>query len=248
MIVLNYGEHSKEILENGFVKFPNTRDMLIVAKHLSENGYKNDEISAKLLSLCEKIDKNFKMNIWEKKNKIVLKKIKKPLKELKTEIFFSKNEMDSIKSAGSYELQKIFFVMMAICKTYDTDKIYLNSQSPFKLKDILSLARVNWSTTKAENALHDFYTQGLVKVSPNLEYRIACIENCAPCDSALTVYPCVNMVENFDIYTKKAVHCARCGAYTRKNSNNTKYCPACAKEIKREKDLLRMREISKVEK
>lgn len=248
MIVLNYAEHSKAILDNGFGKFPNTRDMLIVAQYLSKNGYKDEEISDKLYNLCEKKDKNFKIKLWEKKNNLVLKKLKKPLKELKTEINFSKNEIESIKSIKLYEVQKIYFVLMSICKTYGIHTIYLNSQSPFKLKDILAIARVNWSTRKAENGLHDLYASGLVDVSPNLEYKITGLDGDENGDTILTVCPSVDMVEDFDIFLKKAVRCACCGGYTKKNSNNTKYCPACAKEIKKQKDIARMRVLSKVEK
>ena len=235
MVILNYEERYKEILENGFGKFPNTRDMQIVSMIERKNGKTEDEIAELLSEMCKKSVDTSSFRLVVKKILKVSRETKKNLRELSNEIIFSENEIKSIKTLKNYETQKLLYILMCICKIYGTDSVFLNSKSPVKLKEILSLAKISVSVRKGEDMLHDLFVSGLVSVLPNLKYTIRCI-NYDTDDIAFSTKASVNMIEDFDIYNGLGIRCKCCGRYVKKRSNNTKYCSDCAKIAKAECD------------
>lgn len=235
MIILNYEEWYNGILKNGFGKFPNQRDMQIVCSIEKENGKSEDEIVSMLSDMCKKNVELSSFRMILKKIMKVSRETKKDLRELKKEIVFTKNEINCIKSLEIYEEQKFLYILMAICKTYSTDSLFLNSTSPVKLKEVLSLAHINLSVRKGEDMLHTLFGRGFISVLPNLKYTIRCFDYETD-DIAFSVVPSSKMIESFEVYLGKGIWCKSCGCYVKKRSNNTKYCSECAKKAKVESD------------
>ena len=240
MIILNYKERYSEIKENGFGKFPNTRDMQIVSMIEREKGMSEDDIVSLLSDMCKKSVDTSSFRLVMKKILKVSRETKKNLRELSNEIIFSKSEIKSIKTLKNYEEQKLLYVLMCICKIYGTDSIFLNSKSPVKLKEVLSMAKISVSVRKGEDMLHSLFVNGLVSVLPNLKYTINCI-NYDIDDVAFVAKASENMIEDFDVYNGLGIRCQCCGKYVRKRSNNTKYCTECAKKMKAESDKKRVK-------
>ena len=240
MIILNYEERYNELLESGFGKFPNTRDMQIVANIERERGKTEDEIVSLLYDLCDKDENTSSFRPILKRISKVSRETKKSLRELKKEIVFTKCEINFIKSLESYEEQKLLYVLLCICKIYGTDSVFLNSKSPVKLKEILSMAKISVSVRKGEDMLHDLFVRGLISVLPNLKYTMNCIDNETD-DIAFVAKSSSKIIEYFEVYNGLGIWCKTCGKYVRKRSNNTKYCGECAKRAKEESDKKRVK-------
>jgi hypothetical protein len=236
MIILNYKEYTKKLLENGFAKFPNVRDMLIIAKSMVEKHAKNVEIYDFLIDFCKKWDKH--INIAKISNKIqfALKDISKPLPILCENIKFYKSEIDFIKSIKDYDLQKVLFIIMSIAKTKNINYVYLNGTSAIRLKDIFELANVNISKAKQELALHELYACGAITPTYGLRYSINCLSRDTDNVVIFEFAPTTQMVLQYELYCGKAIYCQKCGTLVHKNNNKMKYCKECATEIKLKKD------------
>lgn len=246
MVIMNYEERYNEILENGFGKFPNTRDMQIVCMLERKKGKTEDEIVSLLSNMCENEEKVSSFRVILKKISKVSRETQKNLKELQPEIVFTKKEINSIKSLKNYDEQKLLYILMCICKVYGTDSVFLNSKSPVKLKEVLSMAKISVSVRKGEDMLHSLFVGGLVSVLPNLKYTMNCLDE-ERNDIAFVAKSSLNVVEDFDVYNGLGIRCLSCGKYVKRRSNNTKYCGECAKKAKAECDKKRVKK-TKVEK
>lgn len=248
MIIFNYSEHCDILERKGFEKFSNIRDLMILAQGKLEKGIDKEKIREELLDFCKEKDKNFNLLRENKKIDCVLQKNNKRLRELKEVVYFTQNEIDFLKSLGNYDEQKFLFVLMVLCKAYSMDSVYLNSKSPVKIKDILEVAKINCSVGKGEMILHELYAKKALSVLPNLKYTISNLDLANEESGFLKVKPSVNCIEDYEVFCGKGIFCQTCGTFVRKRSNNTKYCPTCAKENKKQQDIVRIRNLSKVEK
>lgn len=247
MIILNYDEHYGILKFDGFEKFSNIRDLLIMATQKEKEGKNAEEIKQELIDFCKEKDKNFNLMRETKKIDMVLQKNRKKLRELQEVVNFSENEIKILKSLENYEEQKFLYVLMVICKTYSTDSIFLNAKSPIKIKDILQLAKINSSVVKGENILHSLYEKKLITVLPNLKYTVLALDN-ESLQIAYSAKPSLNCLNEYEVYNGNGIWCKNCGAFVKRRSNNTKYCPSCAKEVKKIQDIVRQQGLSKVEK
>lgn len=230
MIVVNYEERYWEIMHNGFGKYPNARDMSIVTMYERKNGSSDKEICEKIVQLCKKNNENFNFRQINKKILKCVREAEKNLKNIKCEIKFTQKENSEINKLEDIAQRKVLYVLMAICKAYGTDYVYLNGSSPIKTKDIVEMTGLQITNKKFEQILHDLYTHGCVSVLPNLKYTIECFSE--DDDIAFIASACSSVIEEYDIYNGLAIRCQECGSYVKKRSNNTKYCAECAKKIK----------------
>lgn len=234
MIILNYKEHYENLIKNGFAKFTNHRDLLILAYEWKKQGFKKGCIKDMLIDFCEKWDKNFCEAKIESKINLILAEIDKPQRQIPNEVCFSQSEIDFIISIANYELQKVLFVIMTIAKLKKTNYIYINSSSNIKLKDIFELAQVNISTKKQEQVFHELLQLKAIKLNFSLKCEILCLEQngCG----AVAFAPRIDFIRNCDIILGKAVVCQVCGKFVARTNNKIKYCSECAKKEKEKKD------------
>lgn len=246
MIILNYEEHYENLIKNGFAKFTNHRDMLILAYEWKKQGFKKGCIKDMLIDFCEKWDKNFCEAKIESKINLILAEIDKPQRKIPTEVCFSRSEIDFIISIANYELQKVLFVIMTIAKLRKTNYIYINSSSNIKLKDIFELAQVNISTKKQELVFHELIQRKAIELNFSLKCEILCLEQNG--SVAVAFAPRVGFIQNCDIVLGKVIVCQRCGVLVAKTNNKIKYCSECKRVIQREQQSEFMRKKRNVEK
>lgn len=227
-------------MANGFEKYPNKRDLIILCQQWLKDGFEKNELKEKMLEFC--CEWNSQFNYAKNENLLlgVLKKIENlenetPVFRFSTNIVFFKGEIDKIKELNNKNLQKIAFVMVALAKWRNANFIYLNSESTIKLKDVFKYAEIKATGIQQERALHELNSCGFtdVQLKPILKYIMPAI--LFDGEIALSFEIDDNMIKH---WVKIAYpHCERCGCEIIKQSNKQKYCKECAKIVLKEQKL-----------
>ena len=231
MIILNYEEHIGNLERNGFKRFANTRDLVLFAQNEKNKGENDENIKAKIVEFCEKNGVENMSWLDKKRLNEIISLANKDRRELAERIGFSEQELSKIGTLQDYNAQKLLFLMATICKTYRIYSIYLNSNSPIKMKELLQMAYVNISAKKGEMLLREMYEKGLISVKPNLKCTLTFLET-GDFQPKFDMKPTVSAVDFYNVYKGVGIFCSECGKFVRKRSNNTKYCAECAKIIK----------------
>lgn len=237
MLIFNEKEHCRKLLESGFEKFPNKRDLKILCKHWLEQGTPRKELVAKMVEFCKNFNPHFNyaqneellLTIVEDLNK------KEPRFSFCNEIKVFENEIWDIQQIADKNLQKIAFVLVALAKWRSANFIYINSASSIKIKDIFTLAGLK---KPKKEQLHDLFLlneSGFcdIQLKPLNKLFIPCIQN----DGNIKLQFIIdnNLIQNwFDFI---GPHCQVCGKGFEKHNNKQKYCKDCAKKINIQKTI-----------
>jgi len=195
MIIFNKEEHYNELINNGFEKFPNKRDLIILARHWYEkdNIYLSN-IKINLINFCLKYNTQFNpikcenllIKVVESLEHDEIKDNFKPRISLfKEEILYIKNiksnankfKWNGLKNNKKWcdYLQRLLFVMLCISKwknytpidvsDNNIKSIYITSTSPIKLKQYFELARIKFTKKQQVKALFELNNMGLINVN-----------------------------------------------------------------------------------
>lgn len=239
MIIFNERQHFENLIENGFEKYPNKRDLTIIGKYWLNDGISIDEIKVKLVEFCKL--HNEKFNYAKSENMIlsvvenlrtgnIPEIIKDKVVELNT------NEINEIKKIKDLDTQVVAFVILCLAKWNKTDYIYLNTSSLIKVSDIFALSNLKLTKEKQYKLLHELNNINFIDIQ--IKPFLKCIVPVLTTD-----------YENNDIELKVNVNeelyqswlnyvlpnCLSCGKGFIKMANSQKYCKECALKIKRGK-------------
>lgn len=240
MLIFNEKTQYDNLIENGFEKYPNKRDLIILCKQWLKDGEDKINLKNQMVDFCIKWNSQF--NYVKNENLLlgVIKKIENI--ENETNVFqFSTNivlfdeEIERIKKLENKKLQKIAFVMICLAKWRNANFIYLNSESTIKLKDVFKYAGIKATGIEQELTLNELNSCGFtdIQLRPILKYIIPSI--IFEGEIALSFEINENMISN---WIKIAYpHCKRCGCEIIKRSNKQKYCKECAKIVLKEQKL-----------
>ena len=241
MIVFNQKTQYDNLINNGFEKFPNFRDLTILAKEwFFIEKLDEKTIKSRLFSFCiEKVttfDEESLKNLIQK----VMKKLKKTEKytEIPEKLTFFKEEVDKINNIKDKEWQKIIFIFCCLSKLRKSDGIYLNSQNSMKLSDIFDLCKLKKTKKQQETYLYELNKANLLTVDlkPLLKYHPTCLRKEG--EISLEITPSCEMIsELLKINDTPIIKCLKCGKDVFKTNNRIKYCPECAKQIHIEKTI-----------
>lgn len=245
MLIFNNELHYKRLIENGFEKYPNKRDLVILCQEWLKEGYSKKELKSKMESFCQQWNSQFNYAKTEGLLLKVLMAVDKlenepPKFVFNTNIVVFESEINKIKELKDKNLQKIAFIMVCLAKWKNSNFIYLNYDSTIKLKDIFDYAGIKATGKKQLELLHKLNLNNFVdcQLRPLGKFIIDCITNDG--DVALSFKINEEMIQNWiDLVCP---HCERCGKGFEKNSNKQKYCKECAKIVKNEQTLQIMRE------
>ena len=182
MIIFNKKEHFDNLMLNGFEKYPNKRDLIILAKewHFGD-GIIIDDIYGMLVEFCTKWNKEFNAARYENTLIGIIDILKEPQQELKAydKIKFYKSEVESINNIVGENEKQVLFILMSICKMRKVESIYLNSGTPLKLKEIFELSNVKLTAMKQDLLLGSLYRQKVIDVhiKPLLKCDVLTIDN-----------------------------------------------------------------------
>ncbi|MCK9576898.1 MAG: hypothetical protein M0R51_13425 [Clostridia bacterium] len=240
MLIFNNKTQYDNLMANGFEKYPNKRDLIILCQQWIGNGTPKKDLKDNMADFCYKWNSQFNSAKSESLFLNVLKTLDNvekspPQFQFATNIVVFQSEVDRILELKDKNLQKIAFIIICLAKWRNANFIYLNSESTIKLKDIFNFAGIK-STGKEQNLmLYKLNSCGFtnVQLKPLLKYIIPSI--ITEGDIALNFEIDENMIKH---WIKLAYpHCERCGCEIIKQSNKQKYCKECAKIVLKEQKL-----------
>lgn len=239
MLIFNEDAHYNHLMECGFEKYPNKRDLVILCEHWLANRLPLESLKDNIIDFCTKWNNQF--NEAKNENLIlsVIKQVKKNQEngkpfEYNKNIIFYKQELDTILCIKDRKMQKVLFIIISLAKWRNANYIYLNSASSIKLKDIFTLADVKATKKEQMMLLHELNENGFtdVQLKPLLKLLIPCIVNDG--EIALSFVISENMI--VELLNLILLHCERCGKPFEKQSNKQKYCKECARIVKNEQN------------
>jgi hypothetical protein len=237
MLIFNEKDQYKNLLDNGFKKFINIRDLSILAREWYRQGYDKEHIKNKVIAFCKSKNKDF--NEIKYQDKII-----KALENLDRDIFpikiikFSLNELNNIKKIKDINAQKVLFVLYCLAKWRDKNWLYINCESKTEIKEIFLLANLNLNKKIKLDILNKLYKYNYINIllRPLLKCEINNFDN--EINEPILEFEINNdMILYYDKWIgKKIITCMRCGKLTRVKSNRQKYCDNCSK-IKEKKNI-----------
>lgn len=237
MLVFDEKKHYEKIMENGFEKYPNKRDLSILCKFWILEGTSIDCLKDKIIYFCKKWNPHFN---YAKSEPMILEVLNSFI-EVKKENAFEFNpiitiyssELDAIKKLKDYKLSKLAFVLVCLAKWRNANYIYLNSLSSIKLKDVFLFAEIKGTGKEYLLFLNKLKNLGFIDVQlkPILKCFIPCIEEDGEIFKEFSISDDMVNVLKEEILP----HCQRCGNPFERITNNQKYCKECAKIVKNEK-------------
>lgn len=231
MLVFNEDEHCQKLLEHGFEKFPNRRDLTILCKYWLEHGTSKKELVPKMIEFCKNFNTHFNYAQNEELLLSIVANLDKegPKVKLCSKIKIFDSEFKALQNIEDKDLQKVAFVMVVLAKWRNANFIYINSESSIKIKDIFTLAHLK--KTKKER-LHDLFllnSSGFcdIQLKPLDKIFISCICNDGILKTEFDISD--DLIQNW--WNLIGPYCQVCGKGFEKNNNKQKYCKDCAKKI-----------------
>ena len=239
MLIFNEDTHYNHLMEYGFEKYPNKRDLVILCEHWLASGLAFEDLKDNIIDFCSKWNNQF--NEAKNENLIlsVIKQVKKNQEngkpfEYNKNIVFYRQELDTVLDIKDKNMQKVLFVIISLSKWRNANYIYLNSASSIKLKDIFTFAGIKATKKEQMMLFHELNENGYtdVQLKPLLKLLIPCIVNNGKFALSFTITE--NMVN--ELLNLILPHCERCGKPFEKQSNKQKYCKECARIVKNEQN------------
>lgn len=244
MLVFDEKEHYSKLMQHGFEKYPNKRDLVILCREWAASGLEANVLKENLVDFCVKFNPQFN---YAKMETVILKVVNQVMQELKKPPIFNFNknivlytkEVNDILAINNKNLQKLAFILTCLAKWRNANYVYLNSLSSIKLREVFQFAKIKATAKEQYQYLHELNSIGFldVQLKPLLKFFIKSIVNDG--QKKLQFKISSNMIDNWlEITCPK---CERCGAPFERITNNQKYCRLCAKKIKSERELDRIR-------
>lgn len=238
MLVLNEQTHFNKLIKNGFEKYPNKRDLLILCNGwMCEKKYSDEELKHKMIEFCKNYNSQFNSTKAETLFLNVLKDIHKEKKfEFNNHINITKNEVISLKKLDTLKKQKVMFIILSLAKWRNSNYIYLNSGSSIKVSDIFDLAKIKCTKKEQFKLLHELNELGFIDVQ--LKPILKCMIPICDCEANSVNGIEFDIDDNLIFYWEDYVlpHCEICGNPFERKSNRQKYCAKCAKVVKNEQN------------
>lgn len=221
-------------MREGFEKFPNCRDMLILArKWLEKEDLQWEEIKNRLVDFCGKWARDFD----ELRGITLFDVVKTALesgsqKQNKEQVVFYLSESTALKNIKNDALTRLMFSMMCVAKWKETDCLYFNSKSTFKLSEFFEIAGLPKTTIKKQDMyLHELAKKGLIEI----DLKPICRIHLKPIATDGLEIAKVKIDKNIMLSMDEILldRCCVCGKPIQKVASKQKYCEDCLKEVKR---------------
>lgn len=244
-MIFNELEYAKKMLEKGFIQDKYTMELKILAKYYNKNlNLKTDNVKIKLKEFClkylPKYNEVLHLEMIIKATKYGVKTKNKLL--IIPPIPITKKELNNIESLKDIKLETFSFVALVLGKIDKYKK--LNGKEDNKkfiyycnnLKEMFISSKIKCNKEQRENfidllsqtQLFDYTIFGTLKVNfidesdNQFEFTINNYENF--------------VLEYLKYKGENIQYCDVCGIPFSPTNNKSKYCYACAKDIKQEQD------------
>lgn len=237
MLIFDENKQYENLMNNGFAKFPNRRDLKILCKRWMADGVPFSGLKDNMIDFCTRFNSQFNYAKSEAMIVDVLNSLKEKTEtttsfEFCTNIVIFEEEIKKILEIKDKNQQKLLFVMISLAKWRNTNYIYLNSEGSIRLKDIFSLAGIVCTKKEQSMYLYGLNKAGYIDVQlrPLLKVVIPCTNQEG--NKALSFTINDDMVEEWNKLVLP--HCSRCDKPFERHSSTQKYCKDCHDEIERE--------------
>ncbi len=233
VVVLNEKKHAERMVEEGFLLNRKlSYELGMLYKFYSSYGLKDEEIEHKLHDFCKfwlRGEYNYVKFI-----KIIERVIKyNKGKGFKNEglIYFSKKELETIKTIEDIRLQKVLFIMMFFAKIDGSGYCNIKETQVFKM------AGVNIKPDKRMLMLRKLFVDGFIKPTMTGGDKILCLDtNEGQKKDGLIIDSAYNPIVHYLEYLgdKRIKACFQCGQNFIGTGNKSMYCSRCKEIIRLE--------------
>jgi len=240
--------YAEKLLVNGFVKFMSRKDLIILAKFYFFKKLDEEQIRKKLNAFCYKYNPEYNEIIFGNSIDTAIKKSKQSPLSIPNDVAVTRQEIDRIKSAGNYRVEKVLFTILVCSKFYkqSSDVWHKNKDSEYwctrfsvnaVLSPYLSLAKVYANRQEQESMVYDLIDKGYLLSDVNNPSKDGWLEvlyadnACLPEDVFAIISSRDDMIDFYPPY----LICLGCGKEINKNGNNKKYCQNCGEDKERQR-------------
>ena len=134
MIIFDELHYAETLLKNGFDTYAKGEYLRALAKYYRYMGEKPKSIYEKMLAFCLKYDPNFNEDMFGYRIESAIKRTEKWKLRLPVEIYITEKELENIRSAKNFKLEKILFTMLVMSRSLklsggNTNKDYYLTES-----------------------------------------------------------------------------------------------------------------------
>jgi Zn finger protein HypA/HybF involved in hydrogenase expression len=215
------------------------KDLSILAKYYEYRGENKKSIYNLLVEFCEKNDPEFNEVIFYKKIRKAVSSTNRSVLRVQNPVKISQLELDFIKGATDYNVQKLLFCLLVVSKYFKTtqtrknakinekysDKFYVNA----KMNDIFKFAKIYLKKSEKDSMVHSMEMLGYIRATMNGSFEILFVDTVSE-DHVILVEDLENMISYLPFY------CEVCGKTLASRSKRNGKCPECHKKVVMERD------------
>lgn len=244
---------AEDVIRNGFdQKGIDYGKMYIIAKYFKEVlGYEGEDLEKELVSFCQKHDPSFNQVI----NAASIKRWVSGAQKYKLRkidyVTITEKEIAYLSQVHKSRERKILFIMLILAKarkkgnTRITTKEYRESNNYYiKYNNFADIIRLSGISRLTENRIKEILNNNLNMITLYFpEKELIKLEYADPEGIGFDIYDLENLPDSYEIFFGKDLNrCEECGKVYSKTGRWQKYCPSCARNIKKEQDRINIRE------
>lgn len=245
MLIFDEKQHFENLIDNGFEKYPNKRDLTCLCSGWISQGARVEDLKFLMTNFCKQW--NIKFNYAKNENLLLgvvgcfTNREENKIKEyIHNRILIYSSEIEIIKRLSGKKNQKVAFAILCLAKWRNSNYIYLNDSSSIHLKDVFSLVGLKDTNKNMSLILHSLNEQGFldVQLKPIMKCFIPCIVTSG--EKSLEFDISEDSVKD-NLLIIVGDKCEYCGKLFERIKNNQKYCSECGKKMNIIKTLERRR-------
>jgi hypothetical protein len=229
----------KALKEGIYDKKKPTNTIRLLIKHFYIIGQNKDQAMASVEDFMTKNFEGYNQVKWQKLLNKMIKDLQNNIGELfvVNNIKISSNELNAIKSINNNRMEKLAFVLLVYAKIYNqmngNQSNWINSE----LKDIFSDTKMAIGSTEQGKMIHKLKELGLLDISKRVDCTNIKILFVDENDVTIEINDFRDFVYEYLRWNgEKIINCENCNILVLQTNNKTKYCKACAKEVKNEQN------------
>jgi hypothetical protein len=233
-IIFDEYKYAESIIKNGFSKYLNFKDLLILSKYYRYLGYDDFRMRDEIKQLC--IDSFSQFNEVRSGDKLdnAIKCSNDNSIRFFSSIKISKKELDIIKTANNYKQEKILFIMLVLNKHHENGKICENHYVNYSFSDIFKLAKVYVNSKEKYELLFDLVNKGFIRV-PNVDARHCYGNNNLQLFYRNDDLDFLEVNEEDNLISFYPFYCSKCGKMVEKRKGRQKICQDCWRAYDRDR-------------
>lgn len=241
-IILNELDYAEKALKEHSLLGSPTETLKIIGKYFAQKGFSKKAIVAKLEDFMLCCDETINLVKWQTSIETFAKSAKKFSLVQLNYIPITSSELKVIDEqiAGGQQ-KRLMFTLLCLAKYGNAVNPHNNNWTNTENKDIFQLANIKTSIERQSLLINSLYQDGFVgysKVIDNLNINVKIIDDNS--DIQLYITDFRNLGNQYRKYIGEPfIECENCGLVVPKKTNNQRYCVDCAKEIDRQKSILR---------